>query len=289
MKSLSIIIPAYNEEQSLKEFLPKVIEFCKLKRYQLILVDDGSNDNTKNEMEKFSNENFIRIIHNKVNAGYGASIKNAIKKAETDYVVTIDADGQHRPEDIEKLFNTAIEKDAEMVVGDRGKSSSGYRSFGKWLIRKTAGLLMPLSINDINSGMKLYDRELALKYIKICPETMAYSDIILLAFVFKKQRVLEIPIEINTRRNGKSTINTSTAIDTIKEIINIIVLFNPIRIFFPVGLFFIFISGIWEAHIFIAGRGISVGSMLGFVPGVIVLFIGLLTHQISAFRREALE
>jgi glycosyltransferase involved in cell wall biosynthesis len=289
VKSLSIIIPAYNEEKSLADFMPEAVEFCRKKQFQLLLVDDGSNDNTGNEMEKFSKENFIRVIHNKANSGYGASIKNAIRKAETDYVVTIDADGQHRLNDIEKLFQTAIEKDAEMVVGNRGKSSSGYRSFGKWLIRKVAGLLMPISIKDINSGMKLYDRSLAMKYLKICPETMAYSDIILLAFVFKKHRVLEVPTEINPRRNGKSTINTSTAVDTMKEIINIIVLFNPIRIFFPVGLFFILISCVWEIHILIQGRGISIGSMLGFVTGILVLFIGLLTHQISAFRRESLE
>jgi glycosyltransferase involved in cell wall biosynthesis len=289
MKSLSVIIPAFNEEKSLGEVLPNVVEYCRLKNYQLILVDDGSDDKTGDLMEEFNRERFIKIIHNKVNSGYGASIKNAIKMAETDYVITIDADGQHRLEDIEKLFQLAIEREAEMVVGNRGKSSGNYRSIGKWLIRNVAGALMPLNIKDINSGMKLYDRKLALKYCKICPETMAYSDVILLAFVFRKHRVIEAEIKTNPRKGGKSTITIFTAIDTLKEVINIIILFNPIRVFFPVGVLFILFSAGWEAHIFMRGNGVSIGSMLGFVTGILVLFVGLLAHQISAFRRESLE
>lgn len=289
MKTLSVVIPAYNEEECLKDFLPKVVEHCRQKSYKLILINDCSKDATGKIMEQFGRENFITIIHNKVNAGYGGSIKNGIKKADTDYVITFDADGQHRLEDIEPLLKITMENGAEMVVGDRGYSSGAYRETGKWLIRVVAKLLMPFKIKDINSGLKIYNRELAVKYIRICPDTIAYTYIILFVFIFKKHLVLEAPIGINKRLTGKSTINFMTALENMQEIINFIILFNPIRIFFPVGLFCIVISCIWEVHILLRGNGISVGSMLGFVTGMLTILIGLVVHQISAFRRESLD
>ena len=289
MPTLTIIIPAYNEERSLGKFLPGVISFCKQKGYKLIVVNDGSKDQTGKILSGFSSESVLKIITNKVNTGYGGAIKKGVREADTDFVVTIDADGQHNLDDIEKLLNKAIETDADMVVGNRGNTSGYYRSIGKWLIRSIAGILMPLHIHDINSGMKLYNTALAKKYLRICPETMAYSDIILLAFVYKRHLVAEIPITINPRTEGKSTINAMTALDTIKEIMNIVVLFNPMRIFFPAGILAILVSIAWDIPIFMQGRGVSVGTLLGIMTGIIFFFFGLLAHQLSSFRRETLE
>jgi glycosyltransferase involved in cell wall biosynthesis len=289
LNSLTLIIPAYNEEKSLEKFLPTVVSFCKQKGYKLIVVNDGSKDGTAKVLGQYSNESFVKILHNKVNGGYGAAIKKGVRNAETDFVVTLDADGQHNLEDVEKLFQKALETDADMVVGNRGNSSGGYRSLGKWLIRRIAGILMPMHVTDINSGMKLYNSELAKKYIKICPETMAYSDIILLAFIYKRHLVIEVPITVNPRTEGNSTISTMTAIDTLKEIVNIVVLFNPIRIFFPIGTLFIILAIAWGLPILLNGNGVSVGTMLGIITGIIFYFFGLLAHQVGSFRKESLE
>ncbi len=287
MVSLSIIIPAYNEEHSLRIFLPQVIDFCKQRDYKLIVVNDGSTDGTKKILSEYLNDrSTLTVLHNKVNSGYGAAIKRGVREATTDFIITIDADGQHSLDDVDRLFKTAIDEDADMVVGNRGVSSTFYRNIGKWLIRTVTKILMPLDIHDINSGMKLYNTELAKKYISICPETMAYSDIILLTFVYQKCRVIEIPITIKPRTQGVSTINTMTAINTLRELVNIVVLFNPIVVFFPLGMFCIVASVIWGIHISIAGKGISTGTLLGVLTGILILFIGLLSHQISAFRKE---
>ncbi len=282
-------MPAYNEEKSLQKFLPETIAFCNKKGYKLIVVNDGSTDNTLNELNKHSRESCLTILHNKMNAGYGAAIKNGIRHSETKYVVTLDADGQHRLDDVEKLYQVALETDADMVVGDRGKASGRYRRLGKWFIRKTASLLMPLPCSDINSGMKLYNAKLGKKYISICPDTMAYSDIILLTFVYKRCLVKEVPITINPRTDGKSTIGMHTAMDTLREIVNIVVLFDPIRIFFPLGTLLIAISLIWEAPIFFRGNGVSVGAMLGIITGFMLYFFGILAHQTGSFRKEMME
>ena len=289
MPSLTVIIPAYNEEKSLQQFLPEVISFCKQKNYKLIVVNDGSKDQTAKVLAGYSNESILKVLHNKLNAGYGASLKKGVREADTDFVVTIDADGQHSLSDIDKLLQHTVDTDADMVVGNRGKSSGYYRGLGKWFIRSIANFLMPLPVHDLNSGMKMYNTALAKKYISICPETMAYSDIILLAFVFKKHMVSEVPIAIKPRTQGKSTINTMTAIDTLKEIMNIVLLFNPVRIFFPAGLLCIVASLVWNIHIFMDGKGLSTGSLLGILTGFILFFFGLIAHQLSATRRAALE
>lgn len=287
--SLTLIIPIYNEAQSLTEFLPQVIQFCQQHHYRVILVNDGSTDKTKEILNQYRFYDFVTIIHMKLNCGYGAAIKKGIRSVETEYLITLDADGQHRLEDIVILFQAALSAEADMVVGGRVQQSNYYRSFGKWIIRTIASLLMPLSIRDINSGMKLYNSDLAKKYINLCPNTMAFSDIILLAFVSHRNRVIEVPISTNPRAHGKSTINTMTAIDTFKEILNIVVLFNPMRFFFPLGIFSILISLGWALPFVINGRGLSVGALLGVMTGIIILFLGILAEQISALRKSHLE
>jgi len=285
-EKLSIIIPCYNEENSLRNFLPEVIKFCRKHHFRLILVDDGSTDNTQALLKEYSPHDFT-LIKNKVNRGYGGAIKAGIAATDNIYIITIDADGQHYLEDVEKLYNEIISKDADMIVGRRNYAGgqSYYRGAGKWLIRKIAKLLLPLNIHDINSGMKIYNTSLAKKYLHLCPDTMAYSDIIAMVFISQKHLVLETDIKVKPRASGKSAVNTMTAFETIREILNIVVLFNPMRIFLPISLVSILASLCWGIPIILKGRGVSVGAMLGITTGLIFFFLGLLAEQLSLIRK----
>lgn len=286
-KDLTIVIPAYNEENSLEMFLPSLVNFAQNNNYKIIVVNDGSKDNTLNVLMKFESQ--ITIISHKVNKGYGGAIKSGIKSADTEFVITIDADGQHVLEDVKLLHELIIEKDADMIVGSRAKQKSKniYRNLGKFIIRSIAKLLLPLSIKDLNSGMKIYNTELAQNYIKLCPDSMAYSDIILLVFVNFKHLVLEHDININERIAGKSTIRTMTAIDTIKEIFNIVILFNPFKIFFPISLV-LFVFGLaWGLPIMLRNDGVSVGTVLLFITSIIIFFMGLIAEQVSLIRKNS--
>ena len=169
-------------------------------------------------------------IRNKVRQGYGGAIKCGIAAAKTDYIVTIDADGQHLMDDVQTLFEEICATDADMIVGGRTniEGEGWYRKLGKILIRGIAKALMPLNVHDINSGMKVYNTELARRYSELCPDSMAYSNVITLAFINQKHLVLERPIRILPRTHGTSTIDTMTALDTVRQILNIVVLFNPI-------------------------------------------------------------
>jgi len=287
--NLTIIIPVYNEEESLKIFLPHVIKFCKTKSFQLVVINDGSTDNSKNVIsEIFKEYSFVKLVNHKVNRGYGGAIKTGIAASQTKYLITIDADGQHMLEDVEKLYKLILEKDADMIVGSRKgqKEASLFRKLGKNSIRLVAKRLMPLNIHDINSGMKIYSTELAKKYTSHCPDSMPYSDIMLLTFVYQKHLVLEEPISIKPRVAGKSTISVSTAFETIKEIINIVVMFNPLRIFFPIALFCISFGVLWGLPFLLLNRGVSNGALISILSGIIFFTLGLLAEQLSMIRKK---
>jgi glycosyltransferase involved in cell wall biosynthesis len=284
---LTVIIPAFNEAENLGIILPPLIGLCRQNNWKIIIVNDGSLDNTREILRTFTlSEHFI-VIHHKLNKGYGAAIKSGICACNTEYCITIDADGQHRFEDIERLFGCLQSKDADMVVGSRkGVRSSSYsRGIGKIIIRAIAKILMYVPVQDINSGMKVYRTDLAKKYIHLVPDTMSYSDIITLIFINNRHLVLEEPITIAPRLKGKSTIRVETAFQTVMEIINIVILFNPAKIFLPLSAIFIIAGLVVGLPILIAGHGVSTGSLLGFSAGIFFFLLGLIAEQLSALRK----
>ena len=114
---------------------------------------------------------------------------------------------------------------------------------------------------------------------------MAFSDIITLVFIHRRDLVLETEIEVRPRSEGVSTINTTTALETVFQILNIVALFNPGRIFFPLGVGFV-ISGLaWGMPFIFRNEGVSVGTMLLLVFGLIFFLVGLIAEQMAQLRR----
>ena len=285
MSSLSIVIPAYNEEEALKDFLPEVLSFCKEHGYQLIVTNDSSTDGTRAILDAVEEPEIFTPIHHKVNRGYGGALKTGIRAATTDYVITIDADGQHVLEDVARLHRLIDESDADMIVGNRDRNpQSLYRQFGKGLIRWLAKLLMPLPVRDINSGIKICHTELSKRYLNFCPDSMAYSDTITLVFVAQRHLVLEEPVSLRPRIGGVSTITAKVALVTVLELIHIVVLLNPMRVFLPLAVFFVLFGGIWNIPIFLRGEGVSTGAMMLIVSGLIFFLLGLITALLSNIR-----
>ncbi|HEC12404.1 MAG TPA: glycosyltransferase family 2 protein [Acidiferrobacteraceae bacterium] len=287
MNDLTIIMPVYNEEASLRVLIPELLEFCADNGFDLIVVNDGSVDDTRKILEGHGSDPRLTTIHNKVNKGYGGAIKAGIEKADTRHVITLDGDGQHYLEDVLLLHQVMFENDADMIVGRRtGIDDHWYRRLGKGLIRGIAKMLMPIDIRDLNSGMKIYDTALAKKYIKLCPDGMAYSDIITLVFIKQKHLVKECDIKIRQRNTGVSTISTKTAFDTVLEIINVVILFNPLRIFLPVAVAFLLVGTLWGLPFLLRGEGISIGTLFMIISGLIFFLLGLLAEQLSLIRRD---
>jgi glycosyltransferase involved in cell wall biosynthesis len=288
IRQLTVIIPAFNEAENLKTILPDLIRLCDEKNWNIIIVNDGSRDNSKEILGSFEGISHLAVIHHKLNKGYGGAIKSGIMACNTEFAITIDADGQHSPEEVNKLFSCLKINDADMVVGSRKgiRSASIARGIGKSLIRGLAKMLMTVPIHDLNSGMKIFRTDLARKYLNLAPDTMAYSDIITLCFINNRHLVLEEPIIINSRLKGKSTISIQTAFQTIMEIINIVVLFNPMKIFLPISLLTLIITLSWGIRFMVEGRGVTIGTLLGIISALIFFFLGLIAEQLSLIRRN---
>ena len=118
---------------------------------------------------------------------------------------------------------------------------------------------------------------------------MAFSDVITLAFISQKDLVLEYPITIHGRKKGKSTIRLATAFDTVMEIINIALMFNPLRVFLPISLICILVGIAWGIPFLLLGHGVSIGSMLAIVLGLLFFALGLIASQLAAIRMGLLN
>lgn len=285
-QDLTVVIPIYNEAESLPEFLPELIKTCKTNSWELVLVNDGSRDDSAKVLSGYEDLPFVKVLHHKVNRGYGGALKTGLSSVGSRYVVTMDGDGQHRISDLEAILEFAVKNDADLVVGSRSgrQHVNWYRELGKWIIRSFTRILVPLPVHDLNSGFKIYRTRLVRRYLHLCPDSMAFSDVITLLFLNQCHLVLEFPISVGKRIGGSSSISTHTAFQTIIEILGLAMLVNPLRIFLPLSIFCVSVGLLWGIPIVIAGRGVSVGAMLAIVLGTLFFFLGLIATQLAAIR-----
>lgn len=291
LSDLTIVIPAYNEGESLSTLLSELFKLCSENGWKIIIVDDGSTDRTQEVLERFIHQPELLVLRHKLNRGYGGALKSGIQLANTEFVVTFDADGQHKTGEIGNMLAFIQQTGADMVVGARPAESSRsvYRRAGKQIIRIITSILVPNNIKDLNSGFKMYRTTLVQRYLRLCPDSMAFSDVITLVFIRRRHLVLNFPIQVGERAGGKSTINTYTAIDTLFEVLNIIMLFNPMRIFLSVSVMCLTFGILWGIPILLRGRGVSVGAMLAIVTGLIFFFLGLVAEQLAQIRLNSIE
>lgn len=283
-RPLTIVIPAYNEAQAIGTLLEHLKATCTDLVEEVIVVDDGSSDDTARIAEGMG----ARVIRHSRNKGYGASLKTGICAAHTDYVLTMDSDGQHKAEDIARLWERAEQSD--MVVGQRTSliHSQLWRMPGKWLLALMANYLSRQRIPDLNSGFRLMRRDVVLKYMHLCPPGFSFSTTITMAFFNRGYDVTYVPIDVK-QRVGKSTVSVTTGLETIILILRIATLFDPLRIFIPISLFTASVGILWGIPYTLSGRGVSVGSMLAIVTTLLMFSLGLICDQISQLRLERYE
>ena len=284
---LTIVVPVYNEEAALPGFLAELTPFAEEHGCRVILVDDGSRDGSAAVLDAIDHAGFS-VLHHKVNRGYGGALKTGIAAASTPYVITIDSDGQHDPADVLRLLAKAREADADMIVGSRkGQADAGVlRKLGKFLIRRLAKILMDVPIHDINSGMKIYVTKTAQGVLHLCPDSMAFSDIMTLVFLNNRCRVLEEPITIRPRTEGTSTIGFRTAVETVRAIVSIVMLFRPMNLFFPVAAGTFALGIVWAVRCYLINRVISEGAGLLLLSSLVILLLGFVGEQLAEIRKN---
>ncbi len=284
---LSIVVPCYNEGENIPIVFPPLLAFAKEHNWRVIAVNDGSRDDTLAQLLKMKESApHLEVASHKLNRGYGAATKTGLRAVRTEFAITIDADGQHRLEDVEKCFRKIMETNADLVVGERiNNESGGYRALGKWMIRMFAFMLLNLPVRDLNSGMKCYRMSETVSYLDLCPDTMAFSDVILLLMVNDRKLVSRTEIEVAPRLAGKSTISTRTALITLAEILNLAILLRPIKTFFRIALTFVLLGMGWGIFIYWKSRTITSASVMLIMLGAMSFILGLLGEQLAQIRK----
>lgn len=283
-KSLSIIIPAYNEEKAIKKTIEDLKEELKNLdlEYEIIVVNDASTDKTKGVLENIKG---IKLINHHHNRGYGAALKTGIKEAKSDNLLFFDADGQHKTEHIPELIKHI--DDFDMVAGARiGYKGPLIRQPGKKLLQWLANYLSKQKIPDINCGFRIVKKEPILKFTHLLCDGLSFSTTAILLFLTEGLSVKYVPITINKRQGGKSTVRPKHALDTLIVILRTILLSSPLRVFLPVSMIlFLGAVGFGIYDIFFR-HNITDATLLFFISSLLIFFFGLIADQISAIRKE---
>jgi glycosyltransferase involved in cell wall biosynthesis len=278
---LSIVIPVFNEADNLAEVLGK-IQSLQLPEAEIIVVDDGSTDGSA-EIAMAARANVVRHPYN---IGNGAAVKSGMRAAKGRFILLMDGDGQHKPEDIPKLCAEAAHY--HMVVGARGKGSKlrFHRYAANTVYNWLASYVTRFKVQDLTSGFRLLSRREALRYIDLLPNTFSYPTTLTLAFLRSGLTVKYVPIQ-SLYRSGQSKISLITdGIRFLLIITKIATLFAPFRVFLPVSVFF-FVGGVANyIYTYLTQNRFTNMSVFALTTSVIIFMLGLISEQIALLRME---
>ena len=277
--SVSVLIPAFNEEESIAATVAAIRQFDQyVQALEIIVINDGSSDRTGEIARGLP----VTLLEHETNLGYGAGLKNGLRHAKHDYILIADADGTYPLEDIPRLLAEAEEN--AMVVGARTGAIvqvPTLRKPAKWIITRLAEYLSNRKIPDLNSGFRIFRRDVAMRFIELYPDGFSFTTTITLAMLTNHYAVKFIPINYH-RRVGKSSIKPLRDFTNFTIlIIRICAYFKPLNVFVPPALFLI-LAGLVKGGIDYHHQG-HLG-LLGIVlalTGVQMLFIGLLADLID--------
>lgn len=278
---LSVVIPAFNEENSIGEVLNdlKAIVDKTGHQYEIIIVDDGSSDKTAEILKKID---FVRLIQHPVNRGYGAALKTGIKNAKGNLILIMDADGTYPSESIPRLLEYSDEYD--MVVGARIGENVNiplYRKPAKLFLTKLANYLVKTKIPDLNSGMRLFKKEDSMRYFHILPSKFSFTTTITLSYLSDDLTIKYVPIDYH-KRYGSSKIKPLTdGVNFVLLILKVITYFNPFRIFLPISFFLLLMAVLvfWYTT-FVIGRVSDISVIVLIIAAIQIGLFGLLADLV---------
>lgn len=276
--ALSVVIPAYNEEGAVRETVDEVraaLDPVGIE-YEIIVVDDGSKDNTRAEAIAAG----ATVDWNPQNMGYGATLKRGVKMAQYEYVAILDADGTYPAHYLPNMLHLCRNND--MIVGDRGaamKNVPMIRKPAKWFLNNLASFLAQRKLNDLNSGLRVFRKTELVPFLPLLPQNFSFTTTITLCMSCNGKRMMYTPIEYR-KRVGSSKIKPIDFINFIILVLRAIMLFNPLRIFIPAGLV-LFLLGFLKLAYDITMWNLSETAVFAFLAAILVWSIGLLADMIA--------
>jgi glycosyltransferase involved in cell wall biosynthesis len=279
-EAVSIIVPAFNEAAVVGQVLDNILNQMSQAgvEYEIVVVDDGSTDGTAEVVAARP----VRLIRHGFNRGYGRALKTGIQHSSNPLIVIIDADGTYPPDAVPRLL--ACMHDHDMAVGGRTGAHVRIpflRRPAKWFLKKLADYLSGFQIPDLNSGLRVFRRELADRFLAILPNGFSFTTTITLAALTNEYRVRYLPINYY-KRTGRSSIRPiRDFLGFFLLIIRLSVYFNPLNVFMPVsgGLLLI---GLTKAAIDFYRLGhFGVAAAIVILAALQIALLGLLADLIT--------
>ena len=274
---VSIIIPAKNEQAGLEKILPRLRVLHP--DVEIVVADDGSTDHTPSVAKKYG----AVVVSSHYSIGNGAAIKRGVRAANGDVLVMMDGDGQHKPEDVQRLLDS-LEQGYDMVVGCRNKT--GQASKGRYLANslynKLASLVTGQPVLDLTSGFRAVRADKFREFLYLLPNGFSYPTTSTMAFFRSAYSVKYEPIEAEERIGTSHIKPFRDGLRFLLIIFKIATLYSPLKLFFPTAFIF-FATGLgYYAYTFVAYGRLTNMSALLFSASVIVFLIGLISEQITA-------
>jgi glycosyltransferase involved in cell wall biosynthesis len=281
---ISIVIPAYNEGKAIFTVVTDLRD--RFPDAEVLVVNDASTDDTA----KLAQQAGARVLHHSRNTGYGSALRTGTEASSRDYVLFYDGDGQHRVEDAATLIGTVDEYD--VVIGERDEKSHVpiSRRPGKLVIKWLANYLAGENIPDINSGLRIFKRDVLLKYIHLMPEGFSFSTTSTLVMFKTRRRIKYVPIHVSERIGVSTVRQVRHGFETLMLILRITMLFEPLKVFLGfTGLMALFTAASIGVDLFNASSGLGDTSVLLAISTLLIFLVGLLSDQVSAIRRQLHE
>jgi len=283
-RRLNIIIPARNEETGLADLIPGLRR--RFPDATIIVVNDGSTDASARVCEI----NGITLVNHPYRKGNGAAIKSGTRAAIGDILVFMDADGQHRPEDIERLL-AKLDEGYDMVVGarTRGSQAGVHRAVGNAFYNRLASWMTGQSIQDLTSGFRAVRAEKFRQFLYLLPNGFSYPTTITMSFFRAGYSVAYVPI-FAPKRTGKSHLRLfHDGARFFLIIFRIGALYSPLKLFFPLSLMcFALASGHYAYTFITSGRFTNMSALL-FITSILIFLLGLVAEQITMLMYQSHE
>lgn len=284
-RRLSIVIPAYNEEDGIEATLTGLT--ARLPEAEIIVIDDASTDGTAAKVGAFAG---VRLLSHDFNRGYGGALKSGMLAASRDMVAWFDADNEHRVEDLIGMVETIEARRLAAVIGQRPHGGpSLLRTSGKWTIRQVARLFRVSPGADFNCGLRVFRRDVIVNYLGTLPDGFSASVTSLMVMLERGYPIAFYPVHTNPRI-GTSKVTLSDGFATLIIVLRLIMLFAPLRIFLPAGIILFLLGAAYSLYEAIRfGEGIPVAGLLIVLVGVLCAMMGMIADQVSQLRLSMLN
>ncbi len=287
---LSVVMPMYNEAQVVADVVERVVivlrDYLQEKSFEVVLVDDGSQDGSAAAVAAV-NLPQVNLQQHPYNIGNGAAVKTGIRHAQGEYILLMDADGQHKPEDIPRLLEQAQMYDLVVGARTRGSETAVHRDIANFIYNSFASYVCGRKIEDLTSGFRVIRADIAKSLVYMLPNTFSYPTTMTLAVVRSGYSLTYVPI-VAPKRVGKSKIKLLRDGSRFFMILfKIATLFSPLKIFVPASIITFLVGFGYGAYkvIFLNARYGPTSAMLMTIAGLIFL-IGLVSEQITYLRYD---